>query len=211
MFVASVVLDLVIGVLSVLGWLLLAFGVGDPDHLAARGMESLKYFTVLSNLFVGIVSVLCLPARLLAGPVLPPWLLALKLAATSAVMITFITVIVLLGPKFGWASMYSGGNLFMHLVTPLVAVTACVLFAQVGRLPVWATIWGTVPSIIYGIWYVNTVRVHGAESAGKVYDFYGFLRWGWSKVPLLAAGMFCASWVISLGLWLASRTFCLMA
>ena len=200
----SLVINAVVAVLSVAAWLMLAFGVGDPDHLAARGLESLKYFTVLSNLLSGGASGVTLASYLTAAT-LPMWVVTLKLAATSSVMLTFVTVIALLGPKFGWKGMYTGGNLLMHLVLPLLAAIDLVLFIPVGSLPLSATLMSMVPCALYGVWYLRSVLVHGAKENGKVYDFYGFLRWGWSKVPIVMVGMLVSVQLMAVVLWLLCR------
>lgn len=205
----SLVINGALAVLSPVAWLMLALRVGGPHRLAARGRESLKYFTVLSNLLSGFTSLAYLISCLTATrATTPAWLLSLKLMATSAVMLTFITVILLLGPKFGWASMYSGGNLWMHLVLPLLAAIDCMLFVPIGTLPFVATLAAMLPCILYGIGYLRAIVRHGAAQGDRAYDFYGFLRWGKQKVPLVMAGMLSASWALGIALWLASKALC---
>ena len=200
----SLIINGCVAVLSVVAWLMLAFGVGDPDHLAARGFESLKYFTVLSNLLAGVACAIT-AFFYLSMVELPTWDVTLKLAATTSVTLTFITVIVLLGPNLGWKGMYTGGNLLMHLVLPLLALVDLILFIPVGRLPLWATLASMLPCALYGIWYTRNVYVHGTRKGDKVYDFYGFLRWGWGKVPYLFIGMLAFVQVVALILWFCGR------
>ncbi|MBR3328518.1 MAG: hypothetical protein IKG22_14485 [Atopobiaceae bacterium] len=206
----SMMINGAVAALSVVAWLMLVLGAGDPDHLAARGMESLKYFTVLSNLFSGVISFVYLVCHLMASVEASDLILALKLMAASAVLLTFFTVILLLGPKFGWGQMYKGGNLWMHLVLPLLAAIDCMLFVPVGSLPFVATFVALAPCFVYGAWYLWMVVRHGAEQNGKVYDFYGFLRWGKEKTPVVAVAMLTQSWVLGLMVWLGSRAFCHM-
>ena len=201
----SMIINGVLVVMSPAAWLMLALGAGDARGLAARGLESLKYFTVLSNLLSCLASLVYLVWCLTAGMPAPPWLLALKLTAAAAVMLTFLTVIVLLGPVLGWKKMYTSGNLWMHLILPLLAAVDCVLFAPVGTLPFAATFVSAIPCALYAVWYLGMVVRHGAEKDGVVYDFYGFLRWGWGKVPLVAASMITVSWLLGLALWWGSQ------
>ena len=203
---ASMIINGAIAILSPMAWLMIVTGVGAPERLAARGPESLKYFTVLSNLFNGAASLAYLISCLATGAA-PPELLTIKLVATAAVMLTFLTVILLLGPSLGWRKMFSGGNLWMHLVLPLMATVDCVLYVPVGTLPFAWTFAAAIPCFLYGIWYLVTLARHGAKQGDKDYDFYGFLRWGWSRVPVLAVVMIAGSWAIGLVLWLGSRTF----
>ena len=201
----SMIINGVLVVMSPAAWLMLALGSGDAKGLAARGVESLKYFTVLSNLLSCLASLAYLVWTLTAGVPAPPWLLALKLMAAAAVMLTFLTVIVLLGPVLGWKKMYASGNLWMHFILPLLAAVDCVLFVPVGTLPFAATFVSAIPCALYAVWYLGKVVRHGAEKDGVVYDFYGFLRWGWSKAPLVTASMITVSWLLGLALWCGSR------
>ena len=203
--ILSLVLNVAIAVLSLYAWALILFGRKDSGKLAARGVWSLKYFTVLSNLFSGLVSALYVACCLLAVQPLPTWLIVLKLMAATAVMLTFLTVIVLLNPVYGWRSMYRGGNLWMHLFLPLLAALDCCLFVPVGTLPLHLTLFAMLPTAAYAAGYLRAIRLHGAEENGVTYDFYGFLRWGERKIPLVVAGMLLATWIIALALSLASR------
>jgi hypothetical protein len=191
-----------VAVMSVVSWLMLARGSGDADSLALRGRRSLQYFTVLSNLASGLVSAAYAASYLWPSFVLPGFMVTLRLVTTTAVMLTFTTVIVLLAPRFGWGRLYRGGNLWMHLILPLFAAVDACLFVPIGKLPFWATLWSLVPFAAYGAWYVLRVLRHGAEADGIVYDFYGFLRWGADKLAFVALGMGTATWLLAVALWL---------
>lgn len=209
MRVASIVVNAAIAVLTLYAWLSLAMGWGtDAGRLSARGVASLKYFTVLSNLLSAGVSLACVFFLVQVG-FLPLWLLALRLVAASAVSLTLLTVVVLLGPSYGWKMMFSGGNLWLHLVLPLLAVVDCVFLCPVGMVPVWATVLAMLPTALYAVWYVHRVRLHGREENGVLYDFYGFLRWGDDKIFIVAVVMLLITWGIALALWLASGLLCL--
>ena len=199
--VPSMVANVVIAVISFGAWLMLAFDRrADERKLVSRGRESLRYFTVLSNLFSGLVSAVYASVPLWAGEV-PSWLLTLKLMSASAVMLTFLTVVLLLSPVHGWKSMFVGGNFWLHLVLPLLAAIDCCLFVPVRHLPWISTLWAALPTLLYGIGYLRSVLTHGAEENGVVYDFYGFLRWGKDKIPVVMVGMLLFTWVIALGLY----------
>ena len=75
----SIIINGAVAALSVVAWLMLVLGAGDPDHLAARGMESLKYFTVLSNLFSGVISFVYLVCHLMASAEASSLILVLSL------------------------------------------------------------------------------------------------------------------------------------
>lgn len=202
-FAASIVINGLIVLLTLVAWLMIMRGGKGEAHLAHRGIASLKYFTVQSNLLSAAVSAIYLAVCAGTPTQLPLWLVVLKLVAASAVMLTFITVIVLLIPVYGWRSMYSGGNLWMHLVLPLLAAADCCLFVPVAQIPLRMTLVAMVPSVVYGVFYLLRIFVYGVEKDGVVNDFYGFLRWGWKWLPVVLAVMLFAVWAIALGIrWL---------
>ncbi|MBR3316904.1 MAG: Pr6Pr family membrane protein [Atopobiaceae bacterium] len=200
--VASFVINVAIVVFTAYSWLRLMFGkASSKERLTARGLRSLRYFTVLSNLLSGAVSLACIIAYAVGGPSLPAWALAIRLVAASEVMLTCIVVILLLVPVYGVGPMYRGGNLWMHLVLPLLAALDCCALVPVGTLPWYATFLAAVPEALYATYYLQGILRHGAEEDGVVYDFYHFLRWGTDKIPLICAASIVSTWVIALGLY----------
>ena len=131
-------------------------------------------------------------------------ILFLKLAATATVMITFATTAVLLVPMYGWKALYQGGNFWLHLVLPLIAALDICLFVPVATLPLWATLGSVCFTAAYAAWYMHQVLTHGAERDGKVYDFYGFLRWGKESILWVAAIMLLATWAFAVLLYVVS-------
>ena len=201
----SVVLNLAIAVASVLAWISVVQGRGDDHNLMTHGLGSLKYYTVQSNLFSGATSLVYAGGLLLAGEAVPAWILALKLTGAAVVMVTFVTVVVFLGPTKGWRPMFMAGNLWLHLILPLAAALDVCLFVPVGSLPFAATLAAVAFTVLYAVGYVDKVRRFGSERDGKVYDFYGFTRWGEDKIMVVATVMLALTWVLAVALWLANR------
>ena len=201
---ASLAINVVIAVGSVLAWLSILLGSGDDRQLAQRGIGSLKYYTVLSNLFSAGVSAAYALCFLIPGAAPSRTILFLKLAATATVMITFATTAVLLVPMYGWKALYQGGNFWLHLVLPLIAALDICLFVPVATLPLWATLGSVCFTAAYAAWYMHQVLTHGAERDGKVYDFYGFLRWGKESILWVAAIMLLATWAFAVLLYVVS-------
>lgn len=197
-FWASIAINVLVALLSILAWLWILLGAGDSGQLAQRGIGSLKYFTVLSNIFSAAVSATYLVVCVGGGVQPPLWLVVLKLVAAAAVMLTFLTTAILLMPLYGWKGLYVGGNLWLHLILPLFAAVDCCLFLPVSDVPLSLTPWAMVPVAAYGAFYLRQVLVHGAKENGVVYDFYGFLRWGRSKIPMVLAAMLLVTWGIAL-------------
>ncbi|MBR1828952.1 MAG: hypothetical protein IJ781_05510 [Atopobiaceae bacterium] len=201
----SMLLNIAIAIISVLAWISVVRGRGDDRSLMAHGLRSLKYYTVLSNLFSGLASALYAAELLLTHGAPPQWLLVLKLAGASVVMVTFLTVVLFLGPTMGWTYMFKSGNFWLHLVLPLAAAADVCLFVPVGTLPFAATLAPVAFTAAYGVFYLGRILHYERERDGVVYDFYGFLRWGKDKIGLVVAVMLAATWLIAVSLWLASR------
>ena len=89
------VLNIIIFLIVLITWLRMVFAPSD-ELLTARGLSSLKYFTVLSNLFEGIACVI--------------WLFngneKIKYAAAVSVTLTLIVVLTFLGPLYGYVAMF---------------------------------------------------------------------------------------------------------
>ena len=202
---ASIVINAVIPPLAVFAWLWILVGASDSGDLSRKGIESLKYFTVLSNLFCGVVSVIYLVVCWGSGLQLPLWLVTLKLVAATAVMLTFLVTALLLVPMYGWKGLYRGGNFWLHLVVPLLAAADCCLFLPVGEVPLRLTLWAMAPTALYGVFYLGRIFLHGAKKGDVEYDFYGFLRWGVKAVPAVLAAMLLSTWGIALALRLLGR------
>ena len=191
----SVILNVVIAASSVAAWISILLGTGDDRSLSHRGIGSLKYYTVLSNLFSAVVSLGYAKSLLgAAGTPVPAWLLVLRLTAATVVMVTFFVTLLFLTPQYGFKSLYRGGNFWLHLVCPLLATADTVFLAPVETLPLWSTAFAMVPTALYAVGYIRMVLAHGAEENGRVYDFYGFLKWGEDKIDLVAAVMLLVTW-----------------
>ncbi|MDO4537954.1 MAG: Pr6Pr family membrane protein [Coriobacteriales bacterium] len=197
----GIVINVTIVVLTLYAWAQILLGTGSDEELSARGIESLKYYTILSNLLSAAASLAFVAASLAGGHVGPDsWIVALKLASTTSVMITFLVTLTLLAPSFGWRALYAGGNFWLHLVLPLLALLDLCLFVPAGSSPFWFVFVAVVPTFMYSIGYVRSVLVHGAEENGRVYDFYGFMRWGADKIFVVAAVMLVVTFLIALAL-----------
>ena len=83
-----------------------SFFLWRNSTLGGDGWSDLKYFTVESNLLVGVVAVVYLVWRLLGKGEMPKWLSILKYLSTAAVFVTFTVVVIFLGPLYGLGRMY---------------------------------------------------------------------------------------------------------
>ena len=181
----SRILNLLIAALVLWAWLSMTFRLGRHGSLSAGGLQSLRYFTVLSNLFQGGVSLACA-----LGADTGRW----KYASTVAVALTFFVVLLFLGPTYGYDSMYTGANFWFHLVVPLLAM-ADFLFLDRGRdyrprdsLP------AILPMLAYSLFYVGNLLANGVREN----DWYGFAKHGPKSAVAAFVIILATNWVIAL-------------
>lgn len=163
-------------------------GRWDPE----KGKWAMRFFTVLSNLFcAGAALLMCLfpDSR-------GVWML--KYAGTAAVTVTMLTVFLFLAPsmgKGGLAKLLKGADLFMHLITPLLALVSFCVFEKRG-MSFGTALFGMISVILYGPWYLY--RVVYAPEEKRWEDFYGFNKGG--KWPVSFAMMAAGTFLICMGL-----------
>nr|AHF24322.1 hypothetical protein [uncultured bacterium Contig17] len=148
-----------------------------------------RFFTVQSNVFCAVSALLmCLFPHSRAA-----WLI--KYAGTAAVIVTMLTVLFHLGPLYGYKKLLSGSDLFMHLITPILALVSFCVFEKRG-LAFWESLWGLAPVALYGALYMYRVVFAPKDKAWD--DFYGFNQTG--KFYIAAEMMLAGTFLICMGL-----------
>ena len=180
--------------------------IRDELWFGYTGVHSLRFFTSLSNIFVAIVAIMLL-VKNIKNLVrdkyeYPHWLITLKHVATTAVAVTFVTVVVLLAPTFavmgkGYFTLFFNNNLFMHLLTPLLAVLSYVFFEREKPVKFAESLWALLPVGLYSILYTTMVVFIGEENGGWK-DFYNFTFGGHAwMIPISAIGMLLLTFGLS--------------
>ena len=172
---SSRMLNILIVAFAVTGTVIMLRHKGDGEGLASSGVSNLKYFTVLSNEFCGIIAALWLVCDLL-GKKLP---VVLKLTAASAVALTFLIVAAFLAPMYPDLNLYENANLWFHLILPLTAVIEFVILRTDKKIPFKFTVVSALPAVLYGIGYLVNILVNGKGEWPDTNDWYGFLNWGY--------------------------------
>ena len=156
----------------------------------------LRYFTALSNLLCALAALAVVVCRLGGGEI--PYVVGVfKYVATAAVSVTLLTVVCFLGPTLGYKLMFTGPDLWLHLVCPLLAIGSFLLW-DAPDMPFGAVFLGTLPVALYGAVYIRRVRFAPEERRWP--DYYGFNRGGRWLLSFLI--MLAAAFLISLGLLL---------
>lgn len=153
------------------------------------GTKIFRYFTVLSNAFCAL-SALVMGLCQLSGRV-PDAARLFKYLGTVSVTVTLATVLFFLGPTKGYRELFSGVDLYMHLIGPLLAITSY-LFLEKRAMPLSTALLGVIPVALYGAVYLYKVIFAPEESRWK--DFYGFNRGG--KWPVAFAAMLVGTLVV---------------
>lgn len=203
MRVISMGVNFVIFIMALIAWIVMMVGDGSTT-LSATGMGTLRYFTILSNLFVGLCSLL-MGIFQLVGLVRKEvstreWMLVLKHASVTGITITFLVVLFFLAPRAdqGYWSMFMGSNLFFHLIIPVLTILNFLFLENEPRLQFKYTPFSIFPVLIYGIFYILNYEFHFTSSEGN-YDWYGFIGDGSStRIILLVALFIIGTYLIGL-------------
>ena len=168
-------------------------GTGVP--FTATKLSVFKFFTVDSNLLLGISALLLLIQERKAiknKTKIPEGYYVLKFAATTSVFLTMMVTACFLAPftNYRFIDFYLNSNLFFHLLIPLLSIISF-LFYDSYKLPFIDTFYGVLPIIPH----VSHNRV------SFDYDFYGFFRGGISTAYYVIPIMLLITYALGYGLW----------
>ena len=162
--------------------------------LMSSGFANLKYFTVLSNLFCGIVALV----RLMFYALSKEFSILPKLMAASATGLTFLIIAAFLQPLYPDLNLYEGGNLYFHLIVPLLAIAEFLIIRTREKIPFKYTLYSALLALLYGTYYLVNILINGIGEWPETNDWYGFLNWGFpigiaifAAVVLMEFGIAC--------------------
>lgn len=185
-------LDLLIGGLALWVWLSSALRPGRGGALSVEGLQSLRYFTVLSNLLQGGVSLACL-----CDVDVGRW----KYISAVSVALTFFVVLLLLGPAYGYGSMYIGANLWFHLILPILSMVNFMIVDREGAFSLRDSLFTLIPMLAYSLFYVGNLLVNGVRGN----DWYGFAKRGPQSAVAAFLIILGLNWIIALLMRLPRR------
>ena len=190
----SLIINIIIFIFTIVASIIMFTGFkfmyGYETVLESTRIGMFRFFTVDSNLFMGIIALLFAieEKKVLDGKKeeISTKMYVLKLMATTGVGLTFFVVFMYLGPiaKGGIPSMIMNSNLFFHLLIPVISMLNFMIFEKTNKLKFKHSFYGVIPMIVYGIYYLGNVLIHVEN--GKVspkYDWYWFVQNGiWTAV-----------------------------
>lgn len=164
----------------------------DGIWSSKNGLFTLRFFTILSNLLCALaaLAVCCT----LGMRIIPWWVWMSKYIGTVAVTVTFLTVMVFLGPTLGYKSQLSGTGFYYHLSGPLLAILSFCFMERYYTLSFPLSLCGMIPVLLYGLVYLYKVVLCPEEKRWN--DFYGYNKNG--KWPLSFLAMIIGAFLICL-------------
>lgn len=185
---------------------------GDAVVLESTRLGIFKFYTVDSNLLMGLAALIFLIAEInvLKGRKtdISKNLYIFKLIATAGVTLTFIVVFVFFGAvlKVPLSAMLQNSNLFFHLIIPVLSIINFMFIERSDKLRFPHTIWGISTALIYGIFYAVNVFSHMENGVvSPKYDFYYFAQGGFAMAVVALPMMLLFIWIISIILWIVNR------
>jgi len=207
----SMAINMIIVILTIIACSIMFSGFKFMEGdivLETTKIGMLKFFTVDSNIFMGIIAFLfsIMEIKILKGKKLDISIRAyiFKLMATVSVGVTFFTVIIYLGQivEGGVFTLLKNSNLFFHLIIPVLSIINFCIFEKTDKIKFKYTVFGTVPVILYSIFYITNIVIHLEN--GKVlpiYDWYWFVQGGMWQLFIVPPFMVLCTYIISFGLW----------
>lgn len=139
------------------------------------GFACFKYYTQDSNLFLMFTSLLYVISLLICDKKIPHFVSLLKYAATTSVVITFLTVVTILAPVMGGykAMLLDGTMLIHHLICPIFAFVTFVFFEKHNLNGLKDALISMIFTCLYGVVAItlNVLKImDGPYPFLKVYD-----------------------------------------
>lgn len=210
---AAFIMNLAIVVIDIIAvvWMMCGPRTGV---LTSSRLSALKFFTVDSNILMGIVAGIVAADlwRVLKGKKedLAESSYVLALTGTVGVTLTMLVTIFFLaptmGPKVGVLSLFAGSNFFLHLVNPILSIIVFLGFERSVRLKFRYTFVGIIPLVIYAIYYTVEALTHMQDGViAPGYDWYGFFFLGPKSAVIVLPMVIAVTYGISVLLWRLNR------
>jgi len=121
-----------------------------PEAFRNYGWMMLKYYTNLSNILLGVVSILFVAYAAKS----PLWLKKLRLLATGCIAMTFTVVIAVLAPTAEngyYVYCLEGDGLWLHTICPLLSIISFIFAESPEGLSYRDCIYPLGATLLYGI------------------------------------------------------------
>lgn len=162
------------------------------------GIRNLKYYTVLSNIFAMVMSIMFVVNYLRQKNeeqcTVPKQLTRLKYSACTCLAVTFVVVVTVLIPSYGISSakgyLLEGANLYQHVLCPFAAIISFCFFEKDEKMTIKDNLLILLPTIGYAIiaLILNFAKLlHGPYPFLYVYEQPVYMSFVWLVVILSMA------------------------
>ena len=209
----ATILNICIVILEVFAVAWMMSGRNSGLLLASR-LRALRYFTVDSNILMGIFALIAAvdQRKVLKGEKegVSTSTYILKLTGTVGVTLTMLVTIFFLAPTmaptYGFLALFTYSNFFLHLLNPILSILCFLCFEKTDRITFRHTVTGIVPMLLYAVYYVGAAVSHSENGVvAKGYDWYGFLAAGVRSAFVVLPLLILITWGISAVLWKLNR------
>lgn len=211
----SLILNIIIFAFVLIATIFMYAGIEFMGHaalLTAESVKMLQFYTVQSNLLIGIIAgvmaiyeILYLNNKIKR---IPNIIYLLKLIFTVGVSITLFVVVFYLAPITGKnaPTLFMNSNLFFHLLVPILAIVSFIFFEKTNEIKFKYLTFAILPTLLYGIYYA--INAYSHVENGKIdiaYDWYGFAQAGIIGTIIVFIVVIGLSYLFGWLLWMFNR------
>jgi len=208
----SFIINILLSIMTVIALIIsisgFKFMYGYEPYPELIGVPIYSYYTVQSNVFMGIVSFVFANReyQILKGKKkeIPLIYYIFKMVATVAVSLTFFVVFAIFGfmSKGGHAPLLRNSYLFFHLIIPIVSILNYVIFEKTNIIKFKHIFYGLLPTFLYEIYYVINIIMNMKNGTISLrQDWYSFAQNGILITILVAPLMLGITFCLSLVIW----------
>ncbi len=211
----SIILNALIVLFVALATIMMFTGFKFMDGdlvLESSKLGMFRFYTVDSNIFMGIVSLIFLIKEISfikgkSNSINVSYYI-LKLIGTVGVTLTFLTTVFYLSRVVdgGLAILLKNSNLFYHLIVPVLSIITFIFFEKNNNIKFKYTFLGIITMVIYSVFYITNIIIHMENGTVELkYDWYYFVQNGTSSIFVVLPIMLIFTYIISLVLWKCNK------
>lgn len=173
-------------IMSLLALVALVLNVANyyNDDVPEAGLGTLRMFTTLSNLLVGVGAFLTIPFQVdglrKKNYHLPRWIVDIMYFGTIGVSLTFFVSLTAISFAQGFSvAMFGKSNIFLHTINPIIAILLFTFINSDHHIKFYKSLLSLIPIIFYSIFYLLLAIIIGEKAGGwrDVYGFNAFIPW----------------------------------
>ncbi len=179
--------------------LLAGMGLGSVTYsVITHGVQMLQYYTELSNI-IGAAGAAVMSYYLFRSREIPLWLKRFRFVGVCLTTVTFLVVIFVLAPQFGFLwILFSGQMKYTHTICPILSAVLFVLLEKKPALARKDCILAVCPTMLYG---AVTLTLNYLNLMYGPYPFLHVHEQPWFMTLLWIVIIFGGNYLIALGFY----------